>query len=127
MSCCGGKKTVIVPNKKIALPKAVHIGRQIVAGYAKALLRITPPYQPDRIYKCKECEEVTYMTKLEYATWLLGHGIDITKAGYDLEKVKELPKYQKNDKRKIRYCRICKCILSIKTLVQDAKCPLGKW
>lgn len=103
---------------------------QIIEGTTKQILRIKPKFYNKRFKICESCPENTYMSRREYLDWLLHNGISfkrLHKFLEDLPKLPKLPKHKKSDKRKIFFCRICKCDLYKKIIVKDAKCTLGKW
>jgi len=121
MGCCGGN--------------AVKQVTQMAVSYAKLAtdrIGLTEEYEftDGRIRKCQQCDENTWMTKLEYGQWLKDNGIEILENFTQLEVLPKLPKYELDNKRRNLFCRICKCFVPAKARVPDSECPLpqgDKW
>ncbi len=116
MGCCG--KTI-----KKAVGKALNIA----VGSARYTVGIKYEWTDSRIAICRQCSENTWMTRTEYATWLLTHGIEVITNFTQLEKLPKLPKHILSKKRRNIYCRLCKCFIPSKARIEDEKCPLNKW
>jgi hypothetical protein len=118
MTCCGGK----VVGQAVAIAKGN-------LRLATDTIGLTKPYEftDKRIRICRICEQGTWLTMAEYATWLKEHGLEVVKNFTDLEKLPPLPKYELDNKRRNLFCRLCKCYIPAKARVADMKCPLDKW
>ena len=116
MSCCGKKvKNIARGYTSLAVEKVT--GKEVLK-YART---------GERIAICRGCEFQTWMTKLEYAKWLVDHGIDVVEKFEDLTQLPMLPKYPLDKKRRNIYCRLCKCFIPAKARVEDERCPKNKW
>lgn len=80
-----------------------------------------------RIRKCWTCDEQTWMSGREYATWLMRNGIGVLTNFTQLEKLPKLPKFEQGPGRTNLYCRLCKCFVPAKASEESNKCLLGKW
>ncbi len=101
--------------------------KNIVTGYVKYATGRKSKFTPDRIRTCHKCNEQTWMSTVEYVSWLTKNGIKVLKNFTELEKLSKLPKQEQTKGRRNLYCRLCKCFLPGKARVEDMKCPLGKW
>lgn len=101
--------------------------RNIATGYTNLALGKKYKFTDNRIRICQKCEEQTWMSKTEYAAWLLSYGVDIIKNFSDLKKLPRLPKHKQIRNRRNIFCRICKCFIPAKARVEDEQCPLKKW
>jgi hypothetical protein len=118
MSCCGGK----VVGQMAAIAKGNF-------RLATDSVGLTKPYEfaDSRIAICRTCEQGTWMTMAEYATWLKENGLEVVKNFTDLEKLPPLPKYPLDEKRRNLFCRLCKCYVPSKSRVVEMDCPLNLW
>ena len=118
MGCCGEER-----------PIAGKV-RDITVGFIRKMSNKKCADTDKRMQKCNACDKQTWMTKLEYTTWLARFGIDAVLANISmLERVtEELPKQEYTEGREA-YCCVCKCNLDAKTRVARAFCPLPnrKW
>ena len=110
MSCCG----------KTKLNKA----KNITKGFTALVVGKKYEFTDGRIRICRSCHYNTWLTKLEYSTWLAKHGIDVLT---NIEDLTSLPMLPKKTEAKNLYCRKCKCFIPAKARVKDEKCPLDKW
>jgi hypothetical protein len=94
VGCCGKAKKII--NK----------GKNIAKGYTALATGKKYEFTDGRIRICRKCEDNTWMTRLEYAAWLLKNGIKVLTNFDDLTR---LPKLPKQNTGKNIYCRLCKC------------------
>lgn len=118
MSCCG--KTI----KKVKAIENIAEGKisALVEKLSGKEIAKCEKYD-SRISMCKTCRHNTYLTKYEYAKWLLSHGVEVLKNIDDLTNLPVLPKSRKGD----LYCRVCKCNLEAKCRVKTERCPYGRW
>jgi len=112
MGCCGKVKKI----------------KQIASGYAKAItdsFGITTEYQHKyaRFIKCTTCEYSTYLAWQEYLTYLKEQGIDLIGEIEHTERLQNLPKHKKDEKRRYLFCGICKCPVAITAGIENKKCP----
>lgn len=112
MTCCGKTKQIAGKAKNIA------------KGFTALTVGIKYEFTDGRIRICRSCEWNTWLTRLEYSTWLLKNGIKVLTNFDDLTRLPMLPK--KTGAKNI-YCRRCKCDIPMKARVEDSKCPLNKW
>ena len=112
MGCCG---------------KIVHQSLNIAIGYTNLAIGKKYRFTDARIRACRDCDENTWMTALEYSAWLLSHGIEVIENYTQLEKLPKLPKHKMSKKRQKIYCQICKCYIPAKARVKDMICPMGRW
>ncbi|RLC38843.1 hypothetical protein DRH27_01285 [Candidatus Falkowbacteria bacterium] len=114
MGCCGKTKNIVKGLSGVAIEKLTRLK---IASYE---------FTNDRIRTCHKCDEQTWLTKIEYLTWLFDNGIKILRNWSQLE---TLPKLSKKEQRKNcgLYCRICKCFIPGKARIDNEKCPLDKW
>jgi hypothetical protein len=75
---------------------------------------------------CSKCRQNTYLTKAEYAEWLIKNGKDVAVNFTELENLPALPKKEQAENT-LMFCRICKCYLDAKCRVNIEKCPMGRW
>jgi hypothetical protein len=108
VGCCGKAGNIVKGNVMAA------VGTQTESGMG-------------RLFTCLACDEHTWMATTEYAKWLLSHGIEVVTHFTELETLPKLPKYPKDKKRRHPFCRLCKCSLRAKTVIEDEECLLGKW
>lgn len=101
--------------------------KNIATGYFDLTIGKKYEFTDTRIRICQKCEEQTWMSKAEFITWLLAHGIDMIKNISSLEKLPKLPVYKQMKGRRNIFCQICKCFIPAKARVKDEKCPLKKW
>ena len=112
MTCCG---------------KTIRKAKNIVVGYTNLVRGKKYEFTDGRIRKCQGCDEQTWMSKTEYAMWLLQNGIGVFRNFTELEKLPKLPKYEQTPGRRNLYCRICKCFVPAAARDKKKKCVLGKW
>jgi hypothetical protein len=112
MTCCGKSKQITGKAKNI------------VKGLTALARGKKYEFTDGRIRICRSCEFNTWLTKVEYSTWLLKHGIKVLTNFDDLTKLPMLPK---KTGAKTIYCRHCKCNIPAKARVKEMKCPLDKW
>ena len=115
MTCCGKSKSVLEKSKNI------------VTGIIRHATGKKCPDTDARIRTCHTCDEQTWMSRKEYAEWLIKNGIKILENFTQLGKLPKLPKYDLARGRRNLYRRICKCFVPGKSRVESEKCPLGKW
>jgi len=112
MTCCGKTKRIIDKAGVIAKSRlATVIGKKY--EYAHVRRRI-----------CRTCEFGTWLTRREYAEWLLANGIKVLTNLDDLTKLPPLPKKTEGNKL---YCSLCKCPIVEKSNTESEKCPNNKW
>lgn len=112
MTCCG---------------KTIRKAKNIAVGYTNLARGKKYEFTDARIRMCQQCDEQTWMSKTEYAAWLLRHGIKVLTNFSQLEKLPKLPKYEHGPGRTNLYCRLCKCFIPAKARVKDQNCLLAKW
>ena len=110
MTCCGKSK----------LNKAKNIAK----GFTALAVGRKYEFTDGRIRICRGCDMNTWMTKLEYSTWLLKNGIKVLT---NLDDLTVLPILPKQNTGKTIYCRLCKCDIPAKARVKDEDCPENKW
>ncbi len=123
MGCCGDDNT-----------KMKQAGK-IIKGYTLSVadkIGLTTPYKfkDDRIRQCHRCDKSTWMTRMEHLDWLIEHKVEVFDNFACLESLPELPRYERDDRRKNIYCCICKCLIPVAADIPEKKClhPEGdKW
>ena len=107
-----------------------------VVGIAKGYVRLASDslgitllnrFAIDRRGICGICDEQTWMSRMGYIRWLRSQGIKVVTHFSILEQLPSLPKQERDEKRQIAFCRLCKCSISAKVRVKNEKCPLDKW
>jgi hypothetical protein len=116
MGCCGKKVRV-----------AAHKARNIIEGNVRALLGEESPIAAERRTICKECEEATWFSGPEFVGWAMAHGVSVFEHFADLDALPKLPKQEKDENRQRLFCRVCKCPIKAKSLIEDEECLLGRW
>ena len=112
MGCCG---------------KKIRKAKNIVKGNLALAIGKKYEYTDSRIRKCQKCKWNTWLSAIEYITWLAKNGIKVLANIEQLEKLPMLPKYEQARTRKRLYCRLCKCYIPAKAPVEDERCLKGKW
>jgi hypothetical protein len=118
MTCCG--KTI---------KKVLNISQGQISALAEKLfdIEIMKCDRYDLRFKiCSGCNKRTYLTKAEYAEWLIKNGKDVAVNFTELENLPALPK-KELVLGTLMFCRICKCYLDAKCRVDTEKCPMGRW
>ncbi len=115
MSCCGKTKEVVDKIKNI------------VVGISNYNRSIKYEFTDGRIRECQKCEKNTWLSRKEYAVFLLKHGIKVITNITDLSVLPELPKHELSKGRRNLYCQLCKCFIPGKARVEEEKCILNKW
>ena len=114
MGCCG--KTTIL--------------RQMASGYKNLMFpahsNIPAEEATRRIAVCKDCQDSTYLSKTEYAAWLVSNGMDILVHLEDLSRLPPLEKHPFTPGRSL-FCRLCKCWIPAKARADGAACPKDQW
>ena len=80
----------------------------------------------ERALICKTCDEITWITKTEFAFLVSNQLKKDIKKYEDLEELSMLPKkdYGKN---RHPFCRLFNCYLSSKVRIKSQECDLKKW
>lgn len=116
-------------NCKETIKKIVNISQGQVSALAEKLFNVEVikcERYDLRFNICSACRQKTYLTKIEYAEWLIKNGKDVAVNFTELEKLPALPKKEQTESTLI-FCGICKCFLDAKCRVNDEQCPMGRW
>lgn len=100
--------------------------KNIALGWKRYLAGEWNEIAEKRMQICYRCDEITWLTKVDYAAWLAKKNIKVIKNFNQLEKLPKLIKKPQTSGTE-PYCCICKCFLKAKVLVETEKCQLGKW
>ena len=118
MSCCGKSAATAVSVAKGNLLR--------IAENAGLLPENIKELKESRIAVCDGCEMLSWYSVHEYAVWLAANAKGVLRNLSDLASLPVLEKkLQSSNTDKV--CRLCKCWLNSKVLVENEKCPLNKW
>jgi hypothetical protein len=133
--CCGkiiqdklGKVgQIAVGITKASLSNPLKPGLFKDSKFVSHMLHIDLKQRQTRIEVCRACEKSTWMTKADYAAWLLTHGVAVIKKIDDLASLPELAINKEQTDGKTLFCAICKCWIPAKAGNNNETCPLNKW
>lgn len=124
------KHIIIKPRNRLRLPSFIGgccgKAKNITIGWKRYLQGKSWPWSRERLQICQGCSDITYMTRLEFAAWLAKNNIKVIRNYNQLERLEKLPKKQKMPGTE-PYCRICKCNLEAKVLVEAEECKMKRW
>lgn len=101
--------------------------KNIAMGYTFLAVGVKYEFTDSRVRICQQCDSNTWMSAVEYATWLVKHSIEVLANFDQLEKLPMLPKYEQSRTRRRLYCRQCKCFVPAKARVKEESCLAGNW